>query len=158
MIKRVGGGVAVLLWAAQSWAGDVAVSDASVRATAPGQDSAAVSLVITTPKDARLVGVSSPAATRGEIHVMKHENGMMTMQEVDALALPAKQEVRLGHGSHIMLVGLKQPLKAGSSVPLTLTIEYADKRRETIEVKAEVTPLTAGHHEMHDMHDMGTMH
>lgn len=158
MIKRIGLAVAALLWAAQSWAGDVAVSGASVRATAPGQDSAAVSLVITSQKEARLVGVSSPAATRGEIHIMKHENGMMVMQEVDALPLPAKQEVRLGHGSHIMLVGLKQPLKAGGSVQLTLTIEYADKRRETIEIKADVTPLTADHHDMHDMHDMGTMH
>lgn len=158
MIKRAVLGIAVLFWAVGSWAADVAVSGASVRATVPGQDSAAVSVLIVSQKDARLVAVSSPAAARGEIHIMKHENGMMTMQEVDSLALPAKQEVRLGHGSHIMLVGLKQPLKAGSSVPLTLTVEYADKRRETIEVKAEVTPVTADHHDMHDMHDMGTMH
>ncbi len=155
MIKRVIPGIVALLWAVASWAGDVAISGASVRATAPGQDSAAVSLVIVTQKDARLVAVSSPVADHGEIHIMKHDNGMMTMQQVGALALPAKQEVRLGGGSHIMLVGLKQPLKAGDSVALTLTIEYADKRRERIEVKAEITPLTAGHH---DMHDMGTMH
>ncbi len=155
MIKRVVAGIVALLWAVASWAGDIAVSGASVRATAPGQDNAAVSLVIVSQKDARLVAVSSPAADHGEIHIMKHANDMMTMQQVDALALPAKQEVHLGGGSHIMLVGLKRPLNAGDSVALTLTVEYADKRRERIEVKAEVTPLTAGHH---DMHDMGTMH
>ncbi len=155
MIKRVLLGVAILLCAVDGWAGEVAVSDASVRATLPGQDNAAVSLTIVSQQEARLVAVSSPVAERGEIHIMQHEHGMMSMREVDALPLPAKQEVQLGHGSHIMLVGLKHPLKAGDSVPVRLTVEYAGKQKETIDLKVEVAPIAAGHH---DMHDMGTMH
>ena len=142
---------------------DVAVSGAWLRATAPGQDSAAVSMHITSSRDARLVGVSSPVAKHAAIHTMKHENGMMVMREVDALALPAKQQVTLGSGDHIMLTGLKRPLKAGDSVPLKLTVEFSGKHRETIAVHARVRPLTASGDEqdMHDMQDMpgmGGMH
>ncbi len=154
MIKHVLFGLAALLYAAQGWAADVSVSGASVRATAPGQDSAAVSLAVTAQKDARLVAVRSPVAERAEIHIMKHEGGMITMQEVEVLALPANREVVLGHGSHLMLVGLKRQLKAGERVPLQLTVEYADKRKETIDVSAEVKPVggAEGHHDMDTMH------
>lgn len=152
--------VALGLVAAQAWAGNVAVKGAWVRATAPGQDSAAVSMSITSAQDARLVAVSSPAAERAEIHTMKHENGMMMMRAVDDMPLPAKREVILGSGDHIMLVGLKQPLKAGGSVPLKLIVEFAGKRKEIVAVKAEVRPLTASHdmHDMPGMEGMGGMH
>jgi len=146
--------VGALLFAAQSWAADTVVTGAWVRATAPGQDSAAVSLHIRAAKAAHLVAASSPAAEKVEIHIMKHENGMMMMREVDALDLPANQDVELGSGSHLMLVGLTQPLKAGASAGLALTVEYADKHREIIKVSAEVRPLTASH-DGHDMHHMG---
>ena len=118
MIKRLLLTGAALLCAAQAWAGEAAVTGAWARATPPGQDSAAVSLRISVHQDARLVAVSSPAADRVEIHIMKHENGMMMMRQVDDLALPANREVALGSGSHLMLVGLKQPLKAGERISL----------------------------------------
>jgi len=135
-------------------AGEPTVTEAWAKATAPGQDSASVYLHISVRKDARLVGVSSPAAEHAEIHVMKHENGMMTMRQVEDLALPANKEVALGSTSHLMLVGLKQPLKPGDRVQLALTVEYADKHRETITVSAEVRPSASGH-DMLDMHDIG---
>ncbi|MBI1175000.1 MAG: copper chaperone PCu(A)C [Sideroxydans sp.] len=153
-MKKLTGLVAGMLVALSAFAGqDVAVSDAWVRATAPGQDSAAVSLHITSVQDARLVAVSSPVSKSAEIHTMKHENGMMMMRAVDDLPLPANKEVVLGSGDHIMLVGLKQPLKAGDSVPVKLTIELAGKRRQAVEVKAEVRSFAAGH----DMHEMPGM-
>jgi len=37
-----------------------------------------------------------------------------------------------------MLLGLKQLLKAGDSVPITLVIESRDKKRENVEVNAKV--------------------
>lgn len=142
MIKNIILGMVALMWAIPASAGDVVVTGAWVRATAPGQDTAAVSLNIISEKEARLVAVSSPAAKKAELHTMKHENGMMVMRAVDALALPAKQQVSLGAGDHIMLLGLKHPLKAGNSMPLRLTVEFADKRKETVGIKAEVRPLT----------------
>jgi copper(I)-binding protein len=135
-------------------AGEPTVTGAWAKATAPGQDSASVYLHISVRKDARLVAVGSPAAKHVEIHVMKHESGMMMMRQAEDLALPANKEVVLGSGSHLMLVGLKQPLKPGDRIQLALTVEYADKHRETITVTAEVRPLTSSH-DMQDMHDMG---
>jgi len=153
MIKRLLFGAAALLCAAQAFAGEVTVSGAWVRATAPGQDSAAVSLNITSRQEARIVGASSPVAQRVEIHTMQHENGMMMMRQADSLPLPAKHEVAIGAGDHLMLTGLKHALKEGDSILLTLIIEFADKRKEEITVRAAVKPLTAGH-KMQDMPGM----
>lgn len=152
--KYLWAGLVACLCASQAMAGEVAVSAAWARATAPGQDSAAVSLHITSNKDASIVAVSSTASGSAEIHSMVHEGGMMKMRAMDALALKAKQETALGDdGNHIMLIGLKKPLVAGESVALTLTVQFADKRKEKVEVKAEVKPLTVSHEEhMHHHH------
>ena len=56
----------------------------------------------------------------------------------------AGKPVKLAPGGyHVMLMDLKQPLKAGESVPLILTVEGKEKKTETIEVKGEVRDLTA---------------
>jgi hypothetical protein len=133
----------------------VAVSDAWGRATAPGQDSGSVQFSITSSKEAKLVAITSPAAGAVEIHSMVHENGKMKMRAVESIALPAGKAVNLGKsGNHVMLLNLKQPLKAGDSVPLTLAIEFADKRKATVDTKAEIRSQGASH----DMHNMGDMH
>jgi copper(I)-binding protein len=86
---------------------------------------------------------------------MTHENGNMKMRTVEFIALPAGKEVDLAKsGNHLMLLNLKQPLKAGDSIPLALTIEFADKHKTTVDIKAEIMRQGAGH----DMHDMGSMH
>ncbi len=150
MIKSSWLGLAMLLYAAQGFAGEVSVSDVWSRATAPGQDSAVVGLRITSQKEARMVALSSPAAAEAQMHSMTHENGMMKMRQLDSLTLPAKQEVVLGAGGdHLMLVNLKKPLKAGDVVPLTLTVQFADKSTEKVEIKAVVQPLTHDHQHHH---------
>lgn len=134
-------GVILMLFAMSACAGEVAVTEASVRATAPGQDTAAVALHIKAAREATLVAVSSPAAKRVEIHVMKHANGMMEMRAVESLPLPANQVVVLGSGSHIMLVGLKRPLKAGERVQIMLAVQFAGGRQEHVKVVAPVKAL-----------------
>ena len=144
--------ITALLSVVQAWAGEVTVSNAWVRASAPGQDSAAVYLRITSQQDARLIAVTSPAADSAEMHSMTHDKGVMKMRELDALSLPAGQEVVLGSGGdHLMLLGLKKPLKVGSKVPLNFTVQFTDRRKEKIEVKAEVRSLAAGQ-DMHEHH------
>lgn len=146
MIKLGWLGLAVLLYAAQSFAGEVTASDAWSRATAPGQDSAVVGVRITSSKDAHVIAVSSPAAGSAQVHSMTMEGGMMKMRMLESLALPAGQEVVLGAGGdHLMLSNLKNPLKAGDIVPLTLTVRFADKSTEQVLIKAVVQPLTQGH-------------
>lgn len=133
--------ITTLFMATQAWAGEVTVSGAWVRATAPGQDTAAVSLKITSKKDGNLVGISSKASGKAELHTMKIENEMMMMRRVPSIALPANQELSLGDGDHIMLIDLKKPLKEGDVVKLRLTVEFADKTKENVDVKADVKPL-----------------
>lgn len=153
MNKYLCAGLAACLWVSQAVAGEVKVSAAWARATAPGQDTGVVSLHITSQKDASIIAVSSAASSSAEIHSMVHEDGMMKMRALDSLALKAKQEVALGDdGNHLMLIGLKQPLKAGDSVALTLTVQFADKHKEKVEVKAEIKPLTESHDEHMHMH------
>jgi hypothetical protein len=91
------------------------------------------------------------------MHSMVHDGGMMKMREVKAISLPAGKRVNLGDsGYHLMLIGLKAPLKAGDSVPLMLKVELADKRTVTVEAKAEVKPLTEGRPAgMGEMHKHG---
>lgn len=78
------------------------------------------------------------------MHSMTQQNGVMKMREVKAIELPAGKRVDLGaSGYHLMLIGLKAPLKADDSVPLTLTIKVANNRTVKVETKAEVKSLTA---------------
>jgi len=156
-LYRMGGLLAALLLSVNVYAGDVSAEGAWSRATAPGQDSAMVDMSITSKQAATLVGFSSPVCKSAELHSMTHEGGVMMMREVKEVALPTGQRVNLGEsGYHLMLLGLKAPLKAGETVPLTLSIRQADKRIVKVEVKAEVKPLTeakpaqGGHsHHMH---------
>jgi copper(I)-binding protein len=138
----------------------ITVSDAWGHATAPGQDSGSIQFSITSKKEAKLVAISSPTAGAVEIHSMVHEDGKMKMRAVEFLTLPAGKTVDLGKsGYHVMLLNLKQPLKAGDSVPLTLTLEFADKHKATVDTKAEIRSMTGSHnmHDMGDMHDMKGM-
>ncbi len=119
------------------------VSDAWVRGTVPQQKATGLFAQITSAKGGRLVAVSSPLAGVAEVHEMAMEGSTMRMRAVaGGLELPAGKTVQLKPGGyHVMLMDLKQPLKAGDVVPLTLVVEAADKTRETIALKAQVRAL-----------------
>lgn len=127
------------------------MNGAWARATAPGQESAALQFSITSKHEAQLVAVSSPAAEAAEMHSMTHDNGVMKMHAIESLPLPAGKAVDLAaSGSHVMLLNLKHPLKAGKSVPFTVTVQFADKHKATVKARAEVKPLSISHeHEHH---------
>lgn len=137
----------------QAYADDVKVTKAWTRATAPGQDSASVQLTITSKKDATLIGVASGSAQSGEIHSMVMEGEMMKMRALESLPLPAKTPVTLGEdGNHLMLIGLKKPLKAGHKLPFALTVKFADGHTSVIRVLAVIKPLQTTSDEGHDHH------
>ena len=125
-------------------AAQVAVSDAWVRGTVPGQMATGAFMQLKSPTDAALVAAASPAARIVEIHEMKMDGGVMKMSAIDRLALPAGKAVELKPGGyHVMLMDLKQPLKEGETVPVTLTFEDKAGKKTTVEVKAPVKALTA---------------
>ena len=115
----------------------VTVDKPWVRTTVAQQTTTAAYLTITSAKGGKLVSASSPIATSVDVHEMKMDGDMMKMRAVDTLALPAGQPVELKpNGFHMMLTGLKAPVKAGDVVPIRLVVEDAKGRRETVDVKA----------------------
>jgi len=125
-------------------AAQVAVTDAWIRGTVPGQKATGAFMQLTSLSDMALVGAASPAAKVVEIHQMRQEGGMMKMNAVDRVALPANKTVELKPGGyHIMMMDLTQPLRDGESIPLTLTFEDKAGKKQTVEVKAAVRALTA---------------
>jgi periplasmic copper chaperone A len=126
------------------------VTDPWVRSTVAPQKATGLYLLLTSAQGGRLVSASSPLAGVVEIHEMKMEGDVMRMRAITDLALPAGQAVALKPGGHhVMLMDLKQPLKPGDSVPVTLVVEGADKKRETLEIRAAVrgaAPAAAHEH------------
>jgi hypothetical protein len=130
---------------AQPVTAQVSVTDAWVRGTVTGQKATGAFMQLKSPADATLVDVSSPAAKIVEIHEMKMEGGMMKMNAVERLPLPAGKTVELKPGGyHVMLMDLVALLKEGDTVPLKLTFEDKGGKKQTVEVKAQVRALTTG--------------
>jgi periplasmic copper chaperone A len=116
----------------------VQVSNAWARATVPGQQVAGVYFEIRAPRKARLVAVKSDAAASAEIHSMSNDGGVMRMRKLDGLPLPAGQTVQLKpNGNHIMLLDIKQQLKPGEKIPITLIVQQGRKKKQ-VTVEAEV--------------------
>ena len=138
--------LSLLLMAALPALAQVTVGEPWVRATVAAQKATGAFMTLTSAKNVKLVGVSSPAAGVLEVNEMKMENDMMRMRQIPALDLPAGKPVKLAPGGyHLMLLDLKQPLKDGDKIPLTLEIEDAQKVRSKVVVDAPVKPLNAAH-------------
>jgi len=123
----------------------VTVSDAWARAVVPGQMATGAFMRLTAATDATVVGAASPAAKIVEIHEMKMEGGVMKMNAIDRLPLPAGQAVDLKPGGyHVMLMDLVGPLKEGDTVPITLTVADKAGKTQKVEVRAAVRALAGG--------------
>jgi hypothetical protein len=123
---------------------DVTVKDSWVRGTTPAQKATGAFMEITSSDAAALLSASSPVAGVVEIHTMRMEDGVMKMRAIPKLDLPAGKGVKLQPGgNHVMLMDLKQQMKKGDVVPITLKVEGKDKTVQTIEIKAEVRDLAA---------------
>ncbi len=100
----------------------------------PGNITAAY-LVLYNPSSqpVKILGASSPIATRVEFHLTTqggHENHLdiSAMKRVDTLVVPARGRLEILPGKyHLMLYGLREknprPLQEGQKIPLTLRLE-----------------------------------
>ena len=110
-----------------------------VRATVKGQQATGMFATLTAPQGGTLVGARSPVAGTVEVHEMKMDGDVMRMRAVPRLALPAGAAVALKPGSyHVMLMGLKQSLPVGSTVPVTLVVEDAQRKQQLVELQVPV--------------------
>ena len=136
--------LSLLLLAALPALAQVTVGEPWVRATVAQQKATGAFMTLTSAQGARLIAASSPAAGAVEVHEMKMVDDVMRMRQITALELPAGKPVALSPGGyHLMLLELKQPLKDGDKVALTLEIEDAQKVRSKIVIDAPVRPLNA---------------
>lgn len=129
---------------ANVWAGpdDVMIDKVWVGESVPGQDSATLEMNISTVKAATLLSISSPAAQRVEIHGVSRQGGKMTAKVVDRLRLPAHRTTAFGsHRLFLVMAGLQHELNAGDRIPVSVVVEYANRRRQTIAVEATVKKM-----------------
>jgi len=83
----------------------------------------------------RLLGAATPVADQVQFHSVSEEGGVSRMREVHGVKIAPGAKVAFSPGGmHIMMVGLKQPLKEGQSFPMTLTFEKAGKMDVTVPV------------------------
>lgn len=74
----------------------------------------------------RLLGVSSPAARTVSVHNTTMQGGVMRMRSAGAVPIAADGRIAMKPGGmHVMLMGLKAPLRPGTKLPLTLRFERA---------------------------------
>jgi len=112
------------------------------RATAPTAPAGGGFLTVTntgTTPD-RLISARSAAAGLVQIHEMKMEGDVMRMRPAGAIDLPVGRAFELKPGSyHVMLQELKQPLAAGSAMPLTLVFRNAKGVESRTELRVPVS-------------------
>jgi periplasmic copper chaperone A len=109
------------------------------RATPGAAKNGAVFLEVkSTAEDAdKLLSASSTVAENVEIHNHINDNGIMKMRRVDFIEIAGGGSTKLVPGGyHIMLLGLKQPLKAGETFKLKLTFEKAGAVEVDVAVRA----------------------
>lgn len=120
-------------------AGDLVITQAWTRATPNGAKIGGGYLTIenkgSTPD--RLLGGSTDAAGRVEVHQMTTKDGVMTMRPLgDGLTIDPGKTVKLAPGGyHLMMFDLKNPLKQGDTVPVTLKFEKAGEVKVSLAVQ-----------------------
>lgn len=118
--------------------GELTIGHPYARSTAPGQPAGGAYLSIRNAGTAgdKLVSASAEVSKSVELHEMKMEGDVMRMREVSAVEVPAGKAVELKPGGlHIMLMGLKAPLKQGEKFPLKLKFEKAGEVTVTVNVE-----------------------
>lgn len=123
----------------------VKVEGAWIRQTVQGQTATGGFMTLRASRDLTLVGFSADVAEDAELHEMVMDGSVMRMRAVERLALPGGKAVALKPGAgahHLMLMGLKQPLAAGTEVRIELHLEDAKGAhlQQTVTV-----PVRAGH-------------
>ena len=125
----------------------LSIEGAFARATIGSGKTGAAYLTSHNPTDHpdRLIGATVTIAEKVSLHTHLHQDGVMKMRPLKAVEIPAKGMVVFEPGGdHLMLMGLKAPLRLGKSFPFILVFEKAGEITVSIPVLA-VGAKSAGH-------------
>ena len=116
----------------------VEVHEAWARPAAQGGNGAAYFVIRSSAAD-EIVGVSSEVADAVEMHESIMSGDVMEMHHLESIPLEAGGEVRFAPGGlHIMLISLKQDLKSGDEIEITL--HFMNHEDLTVQVTVRDTP------------------
>ena len=134
---------ALALWpafAAKEYRADtLLIMDPVAHATPPGARTGAVYFTVDNAgkESDRLLRASTPVAGGVALHQMAIEDGIMKMRAIPSVEIRPGGRLELKpDGYHLMLVELKQPLRAGETFPLMLTFERAGTIRTMVTIEA----------------------
>ncbi len=135
----------------------ITVENAWARATSPAATTGAVYLTIVDHgAPDRVIGFATPVAETAQLHETTMQGNIMKMRQIDGLALTAQAPVTLAPGGyHVMLMGLRAPLRQGQTFPLSVTFRNAG----TVEITVAVAGVgAAGPGQTGPGHDMDMHH
>jgi periplasmic copper chaperone A len=141
---------AIIGLASRAGAGDLTVTGAFARASASSMAATGAAYFTITNSGStvdRLTGLATPAAAAASIHKTVADGDVMKMEMVETLDVPPQATITLKPGGmHVMLIGLKAPLKTGESFTLDLTFEKAGKLEIAVPVGgvADQVPVDSG--------------
>jgi len=95
-----------------------------------------MTLVNISPKEATIVKIESDAFNAIEVHEMALIDGMMEMQEIKQLTIPAQGNVILKpKGKHLMLIKPRKALKKGDRIDITMTFKTGLTQKVSLKVR-----------------------
>lgn len=131
---------ALSLFTAAIYAQSIDVTGAYVREVPPNMPNSAAFMTLANHSDAPVSLLSATANVSNVVELHEHVNvdGMMQMRQIPKIDIPAQGATVLQPGGlHVMLIGLKQKLKAGEQVPVTLNFSNG----ETVTIEAPVKKI-----------------
>ncbi|MEZ9657413.1 copper chaperone PCu(A)C [Vibrio splendidus] len=131
---------------------DVMVHDAYARATPPSAVNSAVftTLMNHSDKERSIIAATTPAAGKVELHDVIVDGDVMKMRQIQQITIPANGEVVLKPGSlHIMLFDLKDGLKEGEQIEMTLTFANGETQTFDAPVKKVMSGMKKTDHDHH---------
>ena len=139
-------------FAISAWAGGVTVENPHARPSLGAARNSAAYMTLKNDADApdRLLRAESDVAAEVSLHthLMKKVDGkvIMRMRPVRDMPIPAHGETKLHPGGlHIMLIGVKKPLRPGDRFPLKLVFEHAAPVTVTVPVKSLAETMEGMH-------------
>jgi copper(I)-binding protein len=133
--------------------GDITISSRVVRASIPGSPNSAAYMVVanTGATPDALIAARCACAASADIHKTEDMRGMSTMVSAAPVVVPAHGQVVFQPGGyHVMLTGLKEPLRDGGQQAITLVFKRAGAISVSFRISAKIdvgtaTPMRMGH-------------